>query len=216
MSTSCVVVRAARRKYAPRLPASERREQLLDVALELIAEHGQGGVTMEAVARGADIAKPVVYDLFGNRGELLQALLEREERSALEQLAGVVPELPVGDPDEILVSAMTGFLAAVAAHPDRWRLILIPVEGTPQLVREHVEQGRRALLAQVERLVSWGLEQRGGPEGLDPELSAHVIIALGEGAARMVLTQPERMTPERLGAFTGRLISAIERSDPQP
>lgn len=207
------MARAAPRKYAPRLPAAERREQLLDVALELIAEHGQGGVTMEAVARGADIAKPVVYELFGNRAELLQALLEREERLALKQLAGVVPELPAGDPDELLVNAMTGFLRAVAADPDRWRLILIPVEGTPQLVRQHVEQGRRALLAQVERLVSWGLEQRGGPEGLDPELSAHVIIALGEGAARMVLTEPERFTPERLGAFAGRLISAIERRD---
>ena len=203
----------SRRKYAPRLSPPERREQLLDVALGLIAEQGYEGITMEAVAREARIAKPVVYDLFGNRGRLLRALLEREEGRALEQLAGAIPVQPVdADPDALVVDGLVAFLRAVADNPDRWRLILLPVEGTPDQVRDHVERGRRAVLAQLESLVAWGLQRRGGPEGLDQELAARAILTLAEEAGRLVLTRPDRFPPERLGAFAAQLMSGLQRA----
>src|SRR5438445_13112457 len=84
----------ARRRYAPRMPPAERREQLIDAALSVILEHGYSGVSIEAIARTAGVTRPVVYDHFPNLGKLLQALIEREEHYALEQLARVVPEVP--------------------------------------------------------------------------------------------------------------------------
>src|SRR3954470_6739518 len=128
--------RTSRRRYAPRVPAGERREQVLDAGLALIERDGYGAVTMEAVARETGVTKPVVYDVFDNRGELLRALLEREEQRAFAALAEVIPALPQGgDPDELLPSALGAFLDAVRAQPDPWRLILLPVEGTPEVVR---------------------------------------------------------------------------------
>src|SRR5947209_20162046 len=92
----------ARRRYAPRMPPEQRREQLIDAALSVILEHGYGGVSIEAIARSAGVTRPVVYDHFPGLPQLLHALVEREERYSLEQLAEVVPELPVeessGDP----------------------------------------------------------------------------------------------------------------------
>src|SRR5579871_5522882 len=81
----------ARRQYAPRMPPAQRREQLIDAALEVILEHGYRGVSIEAVARAAGVTRPVVYDHFPDLARLLHALVEREERYSLEQLEAVVP-----------------------------------------------------------------------------------------------------------------------------
>src|ERR1700751_1899439 len=92
-----------RRPYAPRLPPAQRREQLIDAALEVIIERGYARISIEAIARAAGITRPVVYDHFPNLNRLLHAVIEREERISLEQLAQVVPEEP-GDqtPGELL------------------------------------------------------------------------------------------------------------------
>ncbi len=49
-------------------------------------------------------------------------------------LATVIPSPPAAgaDPDDLLVDGVVAFLRAVAGNPTPWRLILTPVEGTPQ------------------------------------------------------------------------------------
>jgi AcrR family transcriptional regulator len=61
-----------------RLPRSERREQLLDVAAGLILDKGIEAVTMEGVAAAAGVSKGLGYAYFANSSTLLRALLERE------------------------------------------------------------------------------------------------------------------------------------------
>src|SRR5436305_5550776 len=91
-----------RRRYAPRMPPEQRREQLIDAALSVILKQGYRGVSIEAIAREAGVTRPVVYDHFPNLGRLLHALVEREERYSLVQLAEVVPEdLGDRDPTEV-------------------------------------------------------------------------------------------------------------------
>ena len=208
--------RTSRRRYAPRVPAGERREQVLDAGLALIERDGYGAVTMEAVAREIGVTKPVVYDVFDNRGELLRALLEREEQRAFAVLATVIPALPPDtDPDEVLAGALGAFLTTVRDQPERWRLILLPVEGTPDVVRRHVEQGRRQILERLEELVAWGVERRGGPEWADTELLARAILGLGEETARLVLTEPDRFPPDRIVAAVRGLLGDLSRAKPR-
>jgi AcrR family transcriptional regulator len=139
-----------RRPYAPRMPAAERREQLLDAALDVIGEHGYGGVTMEAIARRAGVTKPVVYDIFANRGELLMALLGREEARALSLLAEVLPDADSQEaPDTLVVDGFRAFLESVAANPTTWRLIVLPAEGTKPVA------GQRSSTSSSPRRVLW-------------------------------------------------------------
>src|SRR5437763_15861925 len=79
-----------RRRYAPRMPPEQRREQLVDAALEVILAQGYAGVSVEAVARAAGVTRPVVYDHFPNLGQLLRALVEREEHCSVAGLDAVV------------------------------------------------------------------------------------------------------------------------------
>lgn len=192
------------------MPPEQRREQLIDAALSVILKHGYGGVSIEAIAREAGVTRPVVYDHFPNLARLLHALVEREERYSLGQLAEVVPE-DVGDrePVEMLAAGVKRFLDAVTSRPETWRLILLPLEGTPAIVRDHVEHNRARILERIERLVRSSSEHGQLPPELDAELAARAIRDLGEEAGRMVLTDPARYTPDRYERFVESVMKLI-------
>lgn len=200
-----------KRTYAPRLPPEQRREQLLDAALALVARQGYGAVTMQDVAQGAGVAKPVLYEMFGNRGELLHALIEREERRALEQVAEALPDEVEGrSPEQVFAEAVRAFLEAVIARPDSWRVLLLPVEGTPPGVQERFGRARAGVLAQVQEFAEWGMNQRPGGR-LDPELLGHTMISLAEMAARLALTDPDGYPIDRLAGFLTDIARAVQR-----
>ena len=198
-----------KRAYAPRMPAEERREQILDATLGLIAEKGYESVSMEGIARAAGVTKPVVYDLFGTLADLLEALLAREEERALNQLAELVPVPPEdADPAEVLVSGLDAFLRAVANRPDAWGLILLPVEAQPRLVQQRVERDRSAIAEQLESIVRWGVGRMEIPIS-DVELLVETIINLAEEGGRLHLADPERYPRERLTDFTRSLLESV-------
>jgi AcrR family transcriptional regulator len=193
------------------MPPEQRREQLLDAALGVILELGYAGVSIEAVARAAGVTRPVVYDHFPNLARLLHALVEREERIALEQLDRVVPrDVDAVHPAELLTGGVHRFLDAVASRPATWRIILIPLEGTPELVRQYVELNRAQTLERIELIVRSTLQRRRElPNDLDVELTARAIRDLGEEAGRMVLTNPERYPPERYQRFAQTVMALV-------
>ena len=202
----------SKRKYAPRLPPEERREQLLDTALGIIAGRGYPAVSIDAIAREAGVSRPVVYGVWPDLDALLTELHQRQEQRALSQVAAAIPAVPGDrDPDEILVTAFRSFLEAVAGDPLTWRLFLLPVEGMPKAVRRRAEGTRAALRAQVTQLVDWGIEQRGGPEGVDPELVARFLLSTAEEAGRLVLSHPHRYPPELLAENLAAVLAAVRR-----
>lgn len=183
---------------------------MIDAALSVIVEQGYEGVSIEAVAKVAGVTRPVIYDHFPNLGSLLRALIEREERYALGQLAAVVPQAPQdGEPPELFAAGVRRFLDAVASRPDTWRIILLPPEGTPAIVREHVETNRAQVLDRLQRLVVWAVDRSGIPADLDVEICARAILRLSEEAGRMVLTDPRRFSPERYEHFAHDVMTLI-------
>jgi AcrR family transcriptional regulator len=195
---------------------AERREQLMDAALRVVVEQGYEGVSIEAIARAAGVTRPVIYDHFPNLGTLLQALIGREERIALDQLARVLPgpELArAADPVALLGSGVRRFLEAVASRPPTWRIILLPLDGTPAIVREHVETNRAAILARLEMLVRWGVGDGPAAATLDFELAARSLMTLAEEAGRRALTDPERFSPERYEAFFTSVVGRLRNPD---
>ena len=199
------------RPYAPRMAAEQRREQLLDAALSVIVEQGYARVSVEAVARAAGVTRPVVYDHFRDLGDLLHVLIEREERYSLAQLEQVLPEDPDRQhPAEVITTSTRRFLDAVTTRPATWTLILLPLQGTPEIVRQHVESNRVALVARMEGVVRWALQRSGADEqAIDVELAARAILGLMEDAGRMVLTDSERYSPDRYEQFVGWVMKLL-------
>ena len=191
-----------RREYAPRVPIEQRRRDLLDAALRIVVRDGHAAVTMEAVAAGAGVTKPVVYGVFPNREALLGELLRREQGAALEQLVELLPGLRKGlkdgaHPADVLADALDGFLAAVRAAPERWSCIVLPMADMPPQFNAAREETRALVLTSAEELGRWITRTFDAPDDLDPELIAHTVVTLAEMAARLVLTDPGRYEPAR-------------------
>jgi AcrR family transcriptional regulator len=194
------------------MSAAERREQILDATKELARERGFHTVTIDAVARAAGITRPVVYGHFSDLAGLLNALVDRESERAAAQLAALLPtDLRSGDPRQILVGALRAFLEAVNADPTTWRLVLMPAEGTPDVLRERFVRERAAVTAQLASAVGPTLSL--GPSGAspDPELTARVMQALAEELARLSLEDPERYPVDRLVEYADWALRAFNR-----
>lgn len=67
-----------------RLPAAERRAQLLEVALGLFASGGFHGTSMEDIADAAGVTKPVLYQHFDSKQQLYLELMETVSGELLE------------------------------------------------------------------------------------------------------------------------------------
>lgn len=65
-------------KKRTRLAPEVRQNQILDVTASLIREHGVSYINMDLIGREAGISKPLVYNYFPNRIDLLKSLLQRE------------------------------------------------------------------------------------------------------------------------------------------
>jgi AcrR family transcriptional regulator len=154
------------------MTAEQRREQLLDTTKAIVVADGFHAVSIEAVARRAGITRPIVYGHFEDLGGLLEALVDRESRRALEQLPHEFDDL---------LGALTAYLSAVRTDPDTWRLVLMPQEGAPRLLHERIAAGRAAVIARLAQALRPG-------SGLpDPELTAHMLSAYADEAARLTL-----------------------------
>jgi AcrR family transcriptional regulator len=182
---------------ATRMTARARRGQLLDVTAEIVVAQGFQAVSIQSVARKAGISRPIVYEHFGDLGGLLTALIEREIERALEQVSQTTPEdLTGGDPLELMLEGLRGYLDAVERHPHTWRLVLMAPEGAPELLRTLIIDGRAAILEKLARAVRPGLTPAG--ETPDAELTARVLSAVSDEYARLLLTDPGRFPLQRL------------------
>jgi len=192
----------------PRMTGSERREQLLDVTKAIVGESGFHAVSIEAVARRAGITRPVVYGHFHDLGGLLEAMLARETVRAQAQLARILPPASwQGSSREMLLGALRGYLEAVGSDPVTWRLVLMPPEGAPEMLREQIAQGRDAALAILAEVVRPGLAP--GRAVPDPVLTARTLSILADEAARLTLTDPDQFPIDRVMDHAGWLIDQL-------
>jgi AcrR family transcriptional regulator len=179
------------------MSAEQRREQLLDVTKAVVGERGFHGASIEAVAQAAGISRPIVYKHFDDLGSLLEAMLVREGARALAQLAEVIPEtIDAEDSREALIGALRGYLETVRADPVTWRLVLMPPEGAPEVLRRQITEGRDAVVSVLAGLVGPGLSPEADPP--DPVLTARMLSAVADEGARLMLTDPREFPIERI------------------
>ena len=79
----------------------------------------------------------------------------------------------------------------------------------PAIFAERTGRTRSNVLRQLEKLVAWGIERRGGPRDLDSELFARLLMEMAEDSARLILTQPNKFTIDRIVTFATTLMGAV-------
>jgi AcrR family transcriptional regulator len=197
------------RRYTKRLPREVRRGQILDAALRLIARDGWAGMTMDRIAAEAQIAKSVLYAVFGSQAGLQNELMRREhDRGFAVAAAAVAAAREADDPVTAALRALDAFLAGVESEPDTWRIILSPIEGAPESVRAAINDGRERWRRELEPIAA-DLLARTGLAAVDAELVAHLARGNAEYLARLMLEDPARFDRARFNAFTSDLVTQL-------
>jgi AcrR family transcriptional regulator len=75
------------RRERARLPAAERRRQIIEVTTRLIAERGFWGLSMQDVADGCALTVPGLLHHVGSKDNLLVAVLEHRDETDTTTLA---------------------------------------------------------------------------------------------------------------------------------
>lgn len=85
MTSGGHVSRVGRPRAVPAEPDGDRsaREQILDTAAALFAEHGYAGTSTRAIAEGVGIRQASLYHHFAGKDEILLELLETSVRPSL-------------------------------------------------------------------------------------------------------------------------------------
>lgn len=65
------------------MKADDRREQLLEAAIQCFAEYGYKGATTAMLAKAAHVSEPVLYQHFKNKQELFVMLIEQVGREVM-------------------------------------------------------------------------------------------------------------------------------------
>src|SRR3954466_4440696 len=97
-----------------RLPASERRAQLIEVGRTVFAKRGYEATSMEEIADRAKVSKPIVYEKFGGKEGLYNVIVDREMDYVVRR---IVEAIAVGSPRERVERASLAFLNYLKDHP---------------------------------------------------------------------------------------------------
>lgn len=100
----------------------QRRQQLLDVARELLAERGFDAASVEEIAHRAAVTRPVVYAHFGGKEGIYTVVVDREMGRVLGRIEAALAE--DAHPRELLVRAVRAFFSYVEDCPDGFRILV--------------------------------------------------------------------------------------------
>ena len=130
-----------------RLSAAERRAGILSAAVHAFAIEGYDETSMDRIAAGAKVSKPVLYDHFSSKQALFLAVLESIRDGLIAKGKSIVAT--DSPPEQKFRRAIDAFLHFVEHEPDAARVLLTVPRGDPvaaKLSRE-IQAGASAGIA---------------------------------------------------------------------
>src|SRR5947208_8077045 len=108
MGTMAATPTAGEKAPRQRVPASERRDALIEAAVHEFAKGGLHGTPVDKIARRVGVAQPYVFSLFGSKRELFLAAVQRCFEMVMETFTKGAEEFDpsVALPDTTVLTAM--------------------------------------------------------------------------------------------------------------
>jgi AcrR family transcriptional regulator len=146
-----------------RVPAAERRDELIEAAVHEFAHGGLYGTPVDRIARRVGVAQPYVFSLFASKRELFLAAVERGFELTAETFSRAAAEFdPASAPpgEDILGAMGNAYVHLLAAERD---YLLLQHQAyaacDDEVVRETVRRRYAWLAAHVERLSGAGADR---------------------------------------------------------
>jgi len=169
----------------------ERREQLLNAALQVFARRGLAATQISDIAKTAGLSHGLVYHYFSSKDEIFTELVERALDSSL-MLSRVAARMK-GDPWEKLTWLTEKILASAEGEAGYYFLVMVQAltfESVPSETKAQVEEKFPANLAKLVPL-----------------------LAAGQAAGVVVQDDPERLAAAYFSCLQGFILMQIGRGE---
>lgn len=180
-----------------RLPADQRRLQLLEVALVRFAEGGFHATSMDEIAESAGVTKPVLYQHFPSKRALYIELLENAGSRMLTTLADSI--VAAGTPRERVEAGFAAYFRFVAEEGASFQLLRDSSMRSDDDFATIFEEIINAVTETLATLIDMPDEQQ-------RVVLASAIVGVSESVSRRVLRKDvAALSPEQLAAWCAEM-----------
>ncbi|QKG84413.1 TetR/AcrR family transcriptional regulator [Kroppenstedtia pulmonis] len=144
-----------------------RKEDILEASLDVIAERGYYNTTTALIAEKAGISQPYVFKFFKTKEELFVAALDRAYERILQTFKNVD-----ADPDELVTKMIEAYEELSVLHPNEIALQIIGISVTEESIRNCTRKG-------LSRLRNYILERFRSAGIPNPDREATTFLARG-------------------------------------
>lgn len=187
-----------------RLTPEQRRTQLLDLGVSLLATSSLDELTIDVLAEEAGISRGLLYHYFGNKHDFREAVVRRAVDDLVTQTAP--PE--GGEPLERLLASMAAYVDYVVANYQGYVSIVRGAAGGNETLRDLYEEARTML---TERIFT---EDAQGELFADTPAARLMVRGWAAMSEELVLTwvsDPSGVTREQLlDALTASLPALVD------
>ena len=187
-----------------RLTAPERREQLIDVAMDAFSVRGYHNTAMNDVATAAGVTKPVLYQHFDSKRALYVALLDEVSSRLITTIISATRGIQSGR-EKTRIGFITYF-KWVAEHPREFRLLF----GSNDRTDEEFHAITRKLESDLSLAVAPLIDADLNPE--HQRTLALGLIGLAIGISQHLVHESRKIEPEIIGEQVAQLAWAGLRS----
>ena len=180
-----------------RMPAAERRQQLLDIALKVFARDGYHETSMNALATEAGVTKPVLYQHFASKHNLVIEVLHRVgDRLHGSIVTAVRTEQTLRDRVE---AGFRAFFRFFDEEPDAFAVLYESKLGAEPEFRGEALRIQAAFAETIARVI-----RNAGRE--DALAMASGVNGLAEGMIRHWMAQGRSRSDDEMAALAARLV----------
>lgn len=130
-----------------RLSPEQRREQLLDLGVRLLAHRSLDELSIDLLAEEAGISRGLLYHYFGNKHAFHEAVVRRAADDLIEQTSPPAD----GEPMERMLTSLAAYLDYVVANYEGYLSLVKAAAGGNETLREIYEEARSALNSRIFR-----------------------------------------------------------------
>lgn len=168
----------------PKIPQKlkeNRREAILQAALDCLAKYGLAGTSMRTIAEAVGLTKGGLYPYFENKEAILAAVVERYVAQQAELLAPREGMNPADQLSAFMESFMLAGLDPKVAAMQRGFIDLWTSAGDVPAVRASIEHRFAAFRGAIAALVRRGQEEGAFRRDIEPDHVAGLILAARDG-----------------------------------
>ncbi len=185
-----------------RLTPDQRRTQLLDLGVSLLATRSLDELTIDVLAEEAGISRGLLYHYFGNKHEFREAVVRRAVADLIEQTAPP----PGGEPLERLLASVAAYVDYVVANYQGYVSIVRGAAGGNETLRQVYDETRAAL---TDRIFTEDAQGEIIPDTPAARLMVRGWSAMGEEMVLTWVADPGGVTRDQLLAALAASLPAL-------